>query len=134
MVAGNRRLLNHIERKEHKEMQRTAGATLAVSVIESNPEQDRKITVMKTASFNRFEFALTREDVDRCHHTGTCDDDVYEVSQYEYVVEQFNRIEKETIRTVLKEYAEWNSDELADDAENRRRVVWLAAADIQDAE
>ena len=89
---------------------------------------------MKTATFNRFALDLTEEDVDSCFHTGACDDDVYRVSQFAYVVEQFDGIDREAIRAELKEYAEWDAVELADDAENRRRVIWLAAADIQDTE
>lgn len=89
-------------------------------------------TDMASALFSRFQIDLTKEDIDLCHHSGACDDDVYSVSQREYVVEQLDRIDKEALRAELKEYGEWNSVELADDAENRRRVVWLAAADVQE--
>jgi hypothetical protein len=88
--------------------------------------------IMETASFNRFELWLTKEDADRCHHSGACDDDVHTVSQGGYVIEQLDRIDKVVIRAVLKEYGVWDSGELADDEENRRRIVWLAAGDIQE--
>lgn len=87
---------------------------------------------METAQFNRFELELKEEDVDRCSHPGGCDDDVYSVPQHGYVIEQLERISKEALRAELKEYGSWDSGELADDAQNRQRIVWLAAGDIQE--
>jgi hypothetical protein len=89
-------------------------------------------TDMASALFSRFQIYLTKEDIDLCHHSGACDEDVYDVSQRGHVIEQLDGIDKEVLRAELKEYGEWNSVELADDAKNRRRVVWLAAADIQE--
>ena len=34
------------------------------------------------------------------------------------------------IRAELAEYGAWDSAELADDAQNRQRIVWIAAANI----
>ena len=87
---------------------------------------------MEIAVFNRFELGLTRGDVALCAHSGTCDDDVFIVSQKEYVVEQFNRIDKDALRAELKGYGAWDSIELADHKQNCQRIVWIAACDIQE--
>ena len=36
---------------------------------------------MEIAVFNRFELGLNRNDIDRCSHSGACDEDVCRVSQ-----------------------------------------------------
>jgi hypothetical protein len=87
---------------------------------------------MEIAVFNRFELGLTTNDVDLCAHSGACDNDVLIVSQKDYVVEQFNRIDKDALRAELKEYGAWDGKELADHTDNCQRIVWLAAWDIRE--
>lgn len=87
---------------------------------------------MEIACFNRFELGLTRDDVDLCSHSGSCDNDVLMVSRRRYIVAQLDRIDKETLRAQLKEYGAWHEEELADHKENCLRIIWLAAGDIQE--
>lgn len=86
-------------------------------------------TDLRWASFNRFEFQMPAEAVESCHHQGTCDSDV------EYWAPKIERpasITPEILAAELKEYGAWTAEELADDAQNWRRIIWIAAADIQE--
>lgn len=84
---------------------------------------------MKWATFNRFEFEMPDEAVADCHHQGACDEDV------EYWAKRIPcTIDPELIRAELKEQGAWDTEELADDAQNWRRILWIAAGNIQDEE
>jgi hypothetical protein len=81
------------------------------------------------ASFNRFEFEMPAEAVESCHHQGACDSDV------EYWAPRIHRPEKitpELLAAELRECGAWDAEELADDAANWRRIIWLAAGNIQE--
>lgn len=45
---------------------------------------------------------------------------------------QLNKIGPQKIADELQEYGAWDEDELKDHAENRLRIVWIAAGDIMD--
>lgn len=81
------------------------------------------------ASFNRFEFQLPVECVNACHHTGACDSDV---EFWQSRVNRPSEMTPEKLRAELSEYGAWNDYELSDDAANWRRIIWLAAGNIQD--
>ena len=85
---------------------------------------------MSVAGFEKFEIELTRDAVDQCARMGENDGDVYSVSRYAYIAEQLDRIGEGAIRAELKNHGVWTSDELADDIQNRLRIVWIAAWDI----
>ena len=73
---------------------------------------------------------MTRKIAKACSHQGACDDDV------EWAVDNRKaRVtggDAETIRRDLKECGAWSTAELADDAQNLRRIVWIAAGNILD--
>lgn len=82
---------------------------------------------MKTAYFNRFEISLSDDCVEACSHSGSCDADV------DF---WFNKItidaSDKDIRAELKEYGAWDDEELKDNILNRKRILWLAAGNIND--
>lgn len=84
---------------------------------------------MKTAYFNRFELDLPSEAVADCSHQGRCDEDV---AYWETRVTRPAALTPELLALELKEYGAWDAEELADDAANWRRILWLAAGNIKD--
>jgi hypothetical protein len=82
----------------------------------------------QTASFERFEITLPYRAVQDCHHQGSCDDEV------DYWVKHIDlsHIDPEDLKTELKEYGAWNDEELSDHDENLKRIVWIAAGNIQE--
>jgi hypothetical protein len=45
---------------------------------------------------------------------------------------QLKKISVDAIRAELKEYGAWDDEVLADDAQNQKRIVWIAAGNITD--
>lgn len=84
------------------------------------------------ATFNRFEIRLTRAQALACSHPGPCDADVTALARLPGIVKQLDDIGPEKIRAELKEYGAWDQTELADDAANRERIIWIAAGNIRD--
>jgi hypothetical protein len=88
------------------------------------------------ASFNRFELRISGAAVAGCAHPGPCDSDVaYWAPQVREQMERDNFPNKPTpekIRAELAEYGAWDDSELADDAANWERLVWIAAGNVAD--
>jgi|LakMenEpi03Aug12_release.lakeMendotaPanAssembly.Ray.scaffolds.fasta_scaffold02276_43 hypothetical protein len=86
---------------------------------------------MKTywATFNRFEFQLSGDCVADCHHQGACDAGV---EHWQGRVD-LSDIPDEALAAELGEYGAWSAEELADRQANDRRILWIAAGDIQDS-
>lgn len=82
------------------------------------------------ATFNRFEIQMTREQAHIGHHQGQCDLDVAYLLTLPKIARQVRKIGPEKIREELREYGAWDDEELADDAQNAARIVWLAAGNI----
>ncbi len=86
--------------------------------------------------FERFELRMSGEAAAACSHSGSCDDDVAHWAPLVAAqVEKDNfpcKPTPELIRAELKEYGAWDAAELADDAQNWQRLVWLAAGQIVD--
>lgn len=61
-------------------------------------------------------------------HQGECYSDV--AAALPSFEPQFEEIDPEDIRQELKEYGAWDTEELADDDENKKRILWIAAANI----
>jgi hypothetical protein len=89
---------------------------------------------MRTAFFNRFTIDLTLEQAMKGSHQGSCDLDVAELIKESTIHRQLDAISAEKIREELQEYGAWDDEELADEARNRERIVWLAAGNIRDEE
>ena len=82
------------------------------------------------ASFNRFEIEMTLAQAKAASHRGRCDEDVAALLRHPKIKRQLRKIGSDKIREELAEYGAWNEEELADDTENRARIVWIAAGDI----
>ena len=81
----------------------------------------------KYAEFNRFCVKMPVDAVRDCHHQGSCDEDV---EHWEKVIKI--KASADDIREELRGYGAWNDNELSDDRQNRRRILWLAAGNIQE--
>lgn len=86
---------------------------------------------MKIATFNRFELELPEDCIEQCDHPGACDDDV---EHWAKKLQRPDAITPEKLRAELKEYGAWDGEELADDDANWRRIIWLAAGNINEEE
>lgn len=86
----------------------------------------------RTAYFARFPLAMSLDDALACSHAGRCDDDVNELLKSADIRKQLDRIGPDAIRDELREYGAWDADELADDEQNRARIVWIAAGNIRE--
>ncbi len=85
---------------------------------------------MKTAYFERFTIDFPDQCVTDCHHQGQCDEDV----EYWQGKIDLSHIPDDKLAAELKGYGAWDSDELKDRVANERRIIWLAAGNIQDEE
>lgn len=83
------------------------------------------------APFNRFELRLPGKAVDDCSHSGPCDDDV---AHWESRVVRPENCTPEALREELDEYGAWSAEELADDAANWERIVWIACGNVSEEE
>ena len=84
---------------------------------------------MQTAEFNRFSIALPAAAVDDMNAPAQSADDAVA-----YWAPRIDRqgISPDAIRAELREYGAWYDQELADDDENWRRLLWVAACDLRD--
>lgn len=84
----------------------------------------------KPAYFNRFEIDLMPDDAASGSHPGPCDDDIRALLAVPYIARQLAEIDSNLIRAELAEYGAWNSRELADDDDNRARILWIACGNV----
>ena len=82
------------------------------------------------ATFNRFTLTLTKAEARSLYHQGACDDDVAAALCNPTIQRRLARISPDLIRAELREYGAWDEDELADDAANQSRLLWLAAGNV----
>lgn len=85
------------------------------------------------ASFNSFELRLPGEAVADICQSGPNDEAVTAwVDRVEFCTDIHGkpRATASAILRELGEYGAWDADELADDVQNRHRIVWLAAWNI----
>lgn len=82
---------------------------------------------MKTAYFERFEINMPEECVADCSHAGQCDADV---AFWLPLLDL--KLDPAKVRAELDEYGAWDEAELADDAANLQRIVWIAACNISE--
>lgn len=84
------------------------------------------------AIFNRFEIQMTKAQAMSASHPGPCDLDVAALVKQPKIARQLDKISRDAIREELREYGAWDATELADDAANRARLVWIAAGNIRE--
>lgn len=87
---------------------------------------------MQYAMFERFELAMTQEQAESVSHAGDCSADVEVLVEVPAIASQLDAIGPKAIRNELREYGAWNDDDLADDAANRERIVWIAGCNIRE--
>lgn len=77
------------------------------------------------------EFEMTLEDANCGCHIGSCDEDVQELVDTDYIREQLDRLDTEVIRENIRAYGLDDVDEM-----DRHRLecylVWIAAGNIVD--
>lgn len=83
----------------------------------------------KQALFTRFVIELPAECVEDRAHQGDCDS---YVSSWAPRVPRPSDLDAFTLAAELREYGCWDKDELADDSENWKRIIWIAAGNIKD--
>jgi len=86
------------------------------------------------ASFERFELRLSGKCVKECYHPGDCEADTRSwvaAVRDQLAADKLARSPTpDKIREELKEYGNWDAEELADDEMNFVRLIWLAAGNI----
>ena len=76
-------------------------------------------------------FHLPERAVEEMSHPGPCDADVKRWAQ---ITDLEEIATPDAIRAELREYGAWDDEELADDEQNIRRILWIAAGNIRDEE
>lgn len=84
------------------------------------------------AHFNHFTLTLTKEQARAASHQGQCDESVRALSEVPQIARQLRLLRAEDVRLELEEYGAWNSEELADHAQNLQRILWIAAGNIRE--
>ncbi len=83
-----------------------------------------------TSGSGRIELQMTMEQAESASHSGDCDEDTRELSKVPAIAEQLAKIDPSVLSAELKEYGAWDSEELADHAQNLQRILWLATCDV----
>jgi hypothetical protein len=84
-----------------------------------------------TAYFDRFKIKLPAAAVFELTGQG---DKTESASYWADRIKRPADVTPELLRAELKEYGAWDASELGDDAENWRRILWIAAGNISEAE
>lgn len=83
----------------------------------------------QTAYFTRFSLELPIDAISDCSHQGQCYDDV---AYWADKITRPDEITPEALRSELKEFGAWDSQELDDDSQNWHRLIWIAAGNIKE--
>jgi hypothetical protein len=84
------------------------------------------------AQFNSFEIKLPESCVNACHHSGACDADVTLWLKDGYVKKELAKIDANKLADELRNYGAWDEIELSNHNDNLARILWIAAANIQE--
>ena len=87
---------------------------------------------MKTAIFEGFEIQMTLEQARSASHPGDCLADVEKLLADPAIAKQVEEIGVTKIRRELRQCGAWSDWELRNVPMLRRRIVWLAACDINE--
>jgi hypothetical protein len=85
-----------------------------------------------SSSCGRIELQIELSDAEIGSHSGSCDNDIAYLLTVPYIAKQLTAIEPELLANELKGYGAWDSHELADNEENKARLLWLACGEIVD--
>lgn len=86
----------------------------------------------KIAQFNYFEIELPEDVVSLCYHQGPCDDDIDRCIELPEVKAELAKLDPAELVKELRDYGAWDDNELADHSQNLKRILWIAAGNIQD--
>lgn len=75
---------------------------------------------------------LPEDVVNACNHSGPCDEDVDRAMELPEIKAELSEIDPEQLRKELSEYGAWDDQELANHQDNLKRILWIAAGNIQD--
>ena len=83
-----------------------------------------------STSSGLIELQITKEEAAKASHQGQCDDDVLALSRKPRIARQLKALDPKLVAQELGEYGAWDEEELADHAQNLRRLLWIACGDI----
>lgn len=75
---------------------------------------------------------ITRKDAAFCSQSGNMEANCKQIMQKAYIKKQLDGLNPENLAKELKEYGEWDSDELQNHEENILRWFWLSCCDISE--
>jgi hypothetical protein len=87
-----------------------------------------------SSSSGRIEFQLTESQAGKGHHSGACDSDIEELLNLPDIKAKLAAINPALVAQELAEFGAWDAEQLADNAENLARLLWIACGDIFDRE
>jgi len=94
-----------------------------------NRKVDSKLKA-KCIQFNYGELDVLVDALNDCYHSGQCE---VECTYWERLIDwRSQSMDADAIRKELSEHGAWDDAELADDYQNRLRILWLASADYQE--
>jgi hypothetical protein len=81
------------------------------------------------AAFDRFEIKMSLKQAFSVSQPGTDASDDVDALIPELDLSDLN---PDDVRAELRGYGAWDDDELADDSENLRRIVWIAGGNLRE--
>jgi len=84
---------------------------------------------MPPATFNRFELNIPGPAIRDIAVSGANDD---AVAYWSTRINRPVKITTEILKAELKEYGAWNEQELSNDSDNWRRLLWIGAHDLKE--
>tara|TARA_R110000868_G_scaffold340718_2_gene601462 strand:+ start:710 stop:1063 length:354 start_codon:yes stop_codon:yes gene_type:complete len=86
-----------------------------------------------SASSGSLDLAITWDDAVSCSVPGQdATEAVRALAALPYIAEQLEDASADLIRAELRECGAWDAKQLADDEENRLRILWIACCDIRE--
>ena len=83
-----------------------------------------------TESLGRIELQITKAQAHSCSHPGPCDQDVADLRKNPAIRRQLQKLNPATVADCLREYGDWDDQELLDHDQNLDRLLWCACCDI----
>jgi hypothetical protein len=77
---------------------------------------------------------LQQADLDSTPTQGPADEAIDALVQEPHIVEQLDAYDVEDIRKELEEYGAWDEEELADDEQNRKRLLWVLVGNVKEGQ
>jgi hypothetical protein len=87
-----------------------------------------------SSSSGRIELELSSDQVSQGYHQGQCDLDIMALRIQPSIATQLNALNRNLVRSELKEYGAWDSNELSDHQANLDRLLWIACGDLTDGD